>query len=117
MDTSNNKVVNKPSTDPVDKLIYEKGLRISQVIPVKKQDSLIIFLNNGVTIALKLSAFPRLKKATQIQLENWKLISKGVGVEWSELNEDLSLKGFIKQLIIQNTIKFLTGENTLAMAA
>ncbi len=117
MNTSNNKISNKPSKDPIDKLIYEKGLRITQVLAVKKQDSLIVFLSNANTIAIKLSSFPRLKKATQIQLDNWKLISKGIGIEWPEIDEDLSLKGLIQQLVLLNTLKFLAGENYLALAA
>ena len=117
MSTSKNKVANKRATDPIDQLIYEKGLRITQVLPVKKQDSLIVFLNNGTSISVRLSAFPRLKKATQLQLEKWALISKGVGIEWTMLDEDLSLKGLIQQLIILNTLRYVSGENILAIAA
>jgi hypothetical protein len=115
--STSNKIVNKPAKDPIDKLIYEKGLRITQVLPVKKQDSLIVFLNNANTITIKLSSFPLLKKATQAQLDQWRLISKGIGIEWPQLDEDLSLKGIIQQLIVYNTLRFVAGENTLAMAA
>ena len=117
MSTSSNKIVNKRSKDPIEQLIYEKGLRITQVMPVKKQDSLIVFLNNGNTINVRLSFFNRLKKATQPQLNAWKLISNGIGVEWAELDEDISLKGLIHQLIVQNTLKFVAGDYTYAMAA
>jgi hypothetical protein len=117
MNTSSNKIVNTPAKDPIDKLIFEKGLRITQIVPVKKQDSLIIFLSNSNTMTVKLSAFPRLKKATQSQLDKWKLISKGIGIEWPEIDEDLSLRGFIQQLILENTLRFVAGENILAMAA
>jgi hypothetical protein len=117
MSTSKNKIVNKRATDPIDQLIYEKGLRITQVLPVKKQDSLIVFLNNGTTINVRLSFFQRLKKATQLQLDKWELISKGIGITWSELDEDLSLKGLIQQLIVQNTLRYVSGETNLAMAA
>lgn len=117
MGTLKNKIVNKRASNPIDRLIYEKGLRIAQVIPVKKQDSLIVLLNNGNTINIRLSFFPRLKKATQVQLDKWQLISKGIGIEWEELDEDLSLKGLIEQLIIQNTLLFVAGDNKFAMAA
>jgi hypothetical protein len=117
MATSKSKIVNKRASDPIDQLIYEKGLRITEILPVKKQDSLIVFLNKGNPIHIRLSSFPRLKKATQAQLNGWKLISKGIGIEWPELDEDLSLKGLIHQLIIQNTLAYVAGENILAMAA
>lgn len=117
MNTSTKKVVNKLATDPIDKLIYEKGLRISHIIIVKKQDSLVVFLNNGSTIAVKLTAFANLKKASQSQLDSWKLIGKGVGIEWEKLNEDISLKGLIKQLILQNTLSYVAGSMEYAFAA
>jgi len=118
MSTSKNKIVNKPSKDPIDYLIYEKNLRIKMVLPVKAQDSLIVFLNNGRHLSVRLSSFSRLKDASQKDLDGWLLISKGVGIEWPKMDEDLSLKGLIQQFITENTINFLTGgENTFAIAA
>jgi hypothetical protein len=117
MSTSNNKVVNKRAKDPVDRAIFEKGLRIVQVLPVKKQDSLIVFLNNGTPINVRLSQYHRLKRATQPQLDAWKLISNGMGIEWSDIDEDLSLKGLIQQLILQNTLRFVAGDYNYATAA
>ena len=52
-----------------------------------------------------------------MQLDAWKLISKGIGIKWSELDEDLSLKGLLKQLIVQNTLRYVAGEKSFAMAA
>jgi hypothetical protein len=117
MSTSNNKIVNKRAKDPIEKVIFEKGLRILQVLPVKKQDSLIVFLNNGTPINVRLSQYPRLKKATQPQLDAWKLISNGIGIEWRGIDEDISLKGLIQQLILQNTLRFVAGDYNYATAA
>lgn len=117
MSISSNKIVNNRSKDPIDQLIFEKGLRIVQVLPVKKQDSLIVFLNNGNSIQVRLSTFARLKKSSQIQLNDWKLIGKGIGITWEALDEDLSLKGFIQQLILQNTLRFVAGDYAIALAA
>ena len=117
MSTSKNKIENKQSKDPIDQVIFEKGLRISYIVPVKEQDSLVIFLNNQTNFTVRLSSFPRLKKASTKQLNDWKLISKGIGIEWTNLDEDLSLKGFIQELIVLNTLKYVSGENTFAMAA
>lgn len=60
MSTSTKKVADKLATDPIDKLIFEKGLRIKHIVIVKKQDSLVVFLNNGTTITVKFSSFPLL---------------------------------------------------------
>jgi hypothetical protein len=119
MSTSNNKIVNKRSKDPIERMIFERGLRIAQVLPVKKQDSLIVFLNNKKTMHVRLSGFERLKKATQAQLDKWELIGGGVGIHWPVLDEDLSLKGLINQLVLENTLKVLDGpgDYNFAMAA
>ena len=86
-------------------------------MPVKKQDRLVVLLSNGKAINVRLSFFPRLKKATQTQLDKWQLISKGVGIEWGEIDEDISLKGLIQQLIVQNTLRYVAGDTSFAMAA
>ncbi len=120
MSTSDNKIVNKRSSNKIERQIFEKGLRITQVVPVKKQDSLIVFLSNSQKISVSLSSFPLLKKATQTQLDSWKLISKGVGITWSELDEDLSLKGLIIQFMLERTLQLISskpGDPSYAMAA
>jgi len=120
MNTSDDNIVNKRSNDPIDRLIYEQNFRIKLVLPVKDQDSLIVFLNNGTHISLRLSYFPRLKDASQEDLKNHLLISNGIGIEWPSLDEDLSLRGLLHQFETQNIISLLTGksgENSLGMAA
>ncbi|MBS1684824.1 MAG: DUF2442 domain-containing protein [Bacteroidetes bacterium] len=118
MSTSENNIENKPAKDIIDVAIYEKNLRVSNVLPIKKQDILIVFLNNRKHISVRLSSFKRIQNATEEQLSKWILISNGIGIEWPELDEDLSLKGLIQQFITENTISFLAGgENTFAMAA
>ena len=118
MNTSDNNIENKTASDPIDRLIYEYNFRIKLVVPVKAEDSLIVFLNKGKHISVHLSSFPRLKDASQKELDSWSLISDGIGIEWPDVDEDLSLKGLLKQFITESAINFLTGgENTLAMAA
>lgn len=87
---------NKRAVDPVDQMIFEKGLRVRHVLLDRNLDLMVLILSNGIIIKSKISDFPRLNKASEKQLNNWKLTGEGVGIEWPELNEDLSLKGFIK---------------------
>ena len=105
----------KKSTDPIDKLIFEKGLRISYLMIDKKLDLLAAVLNNGKVLQFRISDYPRLKKATAKQLGKWKLISKGVGVEWEELDEDLSIKGMIKTTAINGALRNLMSDKEAAM--
>jgi hypothetical protein len=52
----------------------------------------------------KLSAYPNLKNASSEQLQNYELIAQGTGIHWPQLDEDLSLKGFL-QTELRNLIK------------
>lgn len=94
-------------TDPVDALIYQKGLRIYSVIPIKKLNLLIVVLNNSVIIKLNLNEFPLLAKANQEQLNNYELKRGGISIRWEELDEDLSLRGFITNNVMKNVLHLL----------
>lgn len=105
-----NRSADKKSVDPIDKLIFEKGLRISYLMIDKKLDLLIAVLNNSKVIRLQLSDYARLKKATVTQLNKWKLIGGGIGVCWEALDEDLSVKGMIKTAAINGALRNLLSD-------
>ena len=77
---------------------------------------MVLVLSNGTVVKSKLSDFPRLNKASLKQLSNWKLISDGVAMEWLDLDEDLSLKGFINTAYLNRALHTLKGnqENIFA---
>lgn len=116
MNTSK-KVVNKRAADPFDRLIFEKGLRITQVVVEKKLDILLVILNNSRVLKIRLSDYDKLKKASQTKLNSWKLISNGVGIEWKELDEDLSLKGIIKTAAMNAALQSLEGKGEYSFVA
>jgi hypothetical protein len=60
---------------------------------------LLIILNSGSVLKEKLSRYSRLQQATGEQLLNYKLIGNGTGIHWPELDEDLCLKGFLRDAI------------------
>lgn len=102
---TDSKLVNKRATDPFDRLIFEKGLRVKQVLlSDKKMDSLVILLNNGVILKVAISNYSRLKTATQAQINQWELIADGIGIRWNELDEDLSIKGLIKESALNEAL-------------
>jgi hypothetical protein len=94
MNTLENQVENKRSTDPIDQLIFEGGLRIKKIWFDKDLDLIIVLLNNKKIIKRPLSDFDRLKNAQLEELENFE--NDGIGIHWPDLDEDLSLRGFIK---------------------
>jgi len=104
------KINNISSTDLVDKLIFEKKLRINTLFIVKELDLMIIVLNNKKVLNLRISEFKKLKNATKKQLDNWALIGGGVAIEWIDLDEDLSLKGFIQKFAFEKTMQTIQQE-------
>lgn len=105
--TSDNEIVDKSSKDPLDKLIFEQGLRIKKLFFDTELDLMIVLLTNGRVLNLKLSGFTRLKNATAEQLTTYKLEDNGTAVSWESLDEDLSVRGFIKQAALEETIYHL----------
>ena len=79
----------------------------------KELDLLLIVLNNGFVIKESISDYPSLRNAAAKNLNNWRLISGGIGISWEKINEDLSLKGFLKHGAIQERLRLLQGKGAL----
>jgi len=58
-------------------------------------DSLIVDLSDGRTISAPLEWFPRLLHATPEERSNWRLIGRGHGIHWEEIDEDISVEGLV----------------------
>ncbi|HWZ35786.1 MAG TPA: hypothetical protein VNW51_06475 [Mucilaginibacter sp.] len=84
MNTSRNRnidtVVNKKSSDPFDKLIFEKGIRIKEFIISKELNLLVLLLTNSAVIKVVLKHFPKLKNATKKELESAEIRGGGIGI-------------------------------------
>lgn len=98
MNTTKEKIITKRASDPIERLIYEHHIYIVDVVIRKELNMMVIFLNTHKLLNLKISDYPRLKNASQKQLDKWKLVAGGVGIHWQEIDEDLSLKGFITSI-------------------
>jgi hypothetical protein len=59
------------------------------------EDTLNVDLSDGRTISVPLTWFPRLVQATQEQRDNWRLIGRGHGIHWDDIDEDISVEGLI----------------------
>jgi hypothetical protein len=58
-------------------------------------DTLTVDLSDGRTLSVPLAWYPRLVHATQEERTSWRLIGRGDGIHWSELDEDISIEGLI----------------------
>jgi hypothetical protein len=83
------------SDAPLDQLIHEGGLRIVDVEPLQHQGLLVVMLNSGTPLMVRTEHCPRLAKAKADQLSNWRIIADGTAIGWDQLDEHLSLKGFL----------------------
>jgi hypothetical protein len=81
--------------DPIDKMIFEDGLKIVTVFFHKELDVMLILLNNKKILERKISQTKILSQATEKQLYRYEL--SRTGIHWPDLDEDLSLRGFLKE--------------------
>ena len=55
-----------------------------------------IRLLDGREISVPLEWFPKLRDATDERIKRWRLIGKGVGIRWDDLDEDISVAALLK---------------------
>lgn len=59
-------------------------------------DQLLVVLADGRELAAPLAWFPRLAEATAEQRKNWRLIGRGQGIHWPDVDEDISVAGLLR---------------------
>ena len=59
-------------------------------------DMLTVTLEDGRTVGVPLAWYPRLLHGTRTQRRRWRLIGRGEGIHWPDLDEDVSVEGLIK---------------------
>ncbi len=58
-------------------------------------DTLSVDLSDGRTISVPLIWYPRLAHASSVERNNWRLIGKGIGIHWEDVDEDISVEGLL----------------------
>ena len=58
-------------------------------------DTLRVDLSDGRSISVPLSWYPRLLHASAGERKRWRLIGKGVGIHWEDIDEDISVEGLL----------------------
>lgn len=62
---------------------------------VVTDDTLTVDLSDGRTISVPLAWYPRLVHGTQEERGDWRLIGRGEGIHWPQLDDDISVEGLI----------------------
>ena len=91
--------------DAFDQLIFGKGVRIVAVHIHQDLNLLLIVLNNKQVIQRSLSTYSSLQHATQDQLHDFAITGEGTGIHWPAIDEDLSLKSFLKEELLSDYSK------------
>ena len=59
-------------------------------------ETLTVTLEDGRTVGVPLAWYPRLLHGTRAQRRRWRLIGRGEGIHWPDLDEDISVEGLVK---------------------
>ncbi len=59
-------------------------------------DEMIVSLVDGRRLSVPLAWFPRLAKASPLQLQNYELMGDGEGIHWPDIDEDLTVEGLLR---------------------
>jgi hypothetical protein len=78
------------STSPI-----EPRTAIAEAVRVSA-NSLTVDLADGRTIAVPLAWYPRLAAATVAERNTWRLIGRGEGIHWPDLDEDISVDNLLR---------------------
>jgi len=85
---------------PIETAIVFNGLKISNVIVQKENNTILFILNNSTVLQRQISQFKGLASATLKQLSNFE--NMGDGVLWPEIpTADTSLKSLIQEELLQ----------------
>jgi hypothetical protein len=60
------------------------------------EDTLAVDLADGRSIAVPLEWFPRLVHGNPKERNHWRLIGQGIGINWPDLDEDISVENLLR---------------------
>jgi hypothetical protein len=62
---------------------------------VVTEDAVVVDLVDGRAISAPLAWYPRLLHGSPDERANWRLIGKGEGIHWADLDEDISIEALL----------------------
>ena len=74
--------------------VIEMHMTVVQHVAVT-EDSLVIDLVDGRTVAVPLAWYPRLLHGQPEERNHWRMIGQGEGIHWPDLDEDISVENIL----------------------
>ena len=69
----------------------------SAAVDVSVDDAMLrVTLADGRELAVPIEWFPRLRNATPDQRKHWRMIGRGDGIHWEEVDEDISVRTLLR---------------------
>lgn len=69
-----------------------------QVVDVSfTKNSLHFVLADGWEVSAPLEWFPKLRDATDAERKDWRFIGNGMGIHWSKIDEDISVRTLMRE--------------------
>ena len=59
------------------------------------EDTLMVELQDGRTVSVPITWYPRLSQGSELERADWRLIGDGSGIHWPQLDEDISVAGLL----------------------
>jgi hypothetical protein len=59
------------------------------------EDSLVVDLADGRTVSVPIAWYPRLMHGTREERSHWRIIGKGEGIHWPDVDEDISVENIL----------------------
>ena len=59
-------------------------------------DTLVVDLSDGRTVSAPIAWYPRLLPGTRRERGRWRLVGAGKGINWPDLDEDISVAGLLE---------------------
>ncbi len=59
------------------------------------EEALVVEFADGRTVSVPVSLYPRLLRGSLEERDNWRLIGRGEGIHWPDLDEDISLEDLL----------------------
>jgi hypothetical protein len=74
--------------------VIETQVPLAQYVTVSEH-TLCVELSDGRSISVPLAWYPRLSHATSAERKRWRLVGRGTGIHWEDLDEDISVAGLL----------------------
>ncbi|MGH2405160.1 MAG: DUF2442 domain-containing protein, partial [bacterium] len=71
-------------------------VRVAQAENVRvTRQELVVDLVDGRTVTVPVQWYPRLANGTSAERRNWRLIGRGDGIHWPDLDEDIGVEDLL----------------------